>query len=341
MLYWKKQRRMLSTIKVNAEREGKQTVLKGSSCNAPYKVLHYGSRHFHKHLELIMLSATPGIMDEDEIDIEINVHEGAHLKFFTQSFGKLHPMEKGAIQRTKVQVKKEGIYKFTPHPVIPFANSKFKLYNEIHLDESATLIWGDIIASGRVHSGESFKFTRLHSVTKVYCNKKLVLLDNQLLEPGRQPFDSILFYEHYTHQATLIFVSPFAAELKAELDEILAVRYDEITFGFTQCAPNAVMIRAMGHEGGLLHDWLGAMGQLCWEFTMHKQGLDESESEQTPQQQAAEEIPVEKKQPKRSGTKPAKKEVTAKGAAKKAKAIPEALAQEEQEEVIAEAVIEK
>lgn len=328
---------MLSTIKVNAEREGKRTVLKGSSCNAPYKVLHYGSRHFHEHLELIMMSASPGIMDGDAIDIEVNVHEGAHLKLFTQSFGKLHPMEKGAIQRTNVQVKKDGIYKYTPFPVIPFANSRFKLYNEIYLAESATLIWGDIIASGRVHSGESFKFTRLHSVTKVYCNKKLVLLDNQLLEPGTQPFDSILFYEHYTHQATLLYVSPFAAELKVELDEILAVRYEEITFGFTQCAPNAVMIRAMGHEGGAMHDWLNAIGQLCWEFTLHKQGLDESEpEEQTPKRQAVEESPVEKKRPKR-----VKKEVTAKGAAKKAKAIPEAPAEEGLKEVLAEAVIEK
>ena len=324
-----------TTIRINAEREGKRTLLKESSCNEPYKVIHYGSRHLHEHLELIMMCSTPGILDGDEIDIEVNVHEGAQLKFFTQSFNKLHPMEKGAAQRTHVQVKKDGIYKYIPHPVIPFAKSDFKVYNDIHLDESATLIWGDIIGSGRVHSGESFQFTRLQSVTKVYRNKKLVLLDNQLLEPGRQPLDSILFYEgSYTHQATLIYVSPFATELKAELDEVLATQYEAFTFGFTQRGPNAVMIRAMGDQGALLYDWLSAIGQLCWQFTRHKQGLDEMEQEEA---LVAEPTPVEAelvatKQPKRSATKGVKKEVRANGKARKAAAT-----SEEPDEIQAEA----
>lgn len=261
---------MLSDIKINAEREGELTLLKDSHHNAPYKVIHYGSRHLHKHLELILMSASPGIMDEDEINIEVDVHEGAHLKLFTQSFGKLHPMVKGAVQNTVVNIKKDGVFKYIPHPVTPFSKSKFKTNNDIHLDESATLIWGDILASGRIHSGESFEFTSFHSVTRVFNKKKLVLLDNQLITPATQPVSSILFYEGYTHQATLIVVSPFAKELKSELDEILVGQYEQITFGFTECAPNAVMLRALGTDGVLLHDWLTTMGQLCWEFTMHK-----------------------------------------------------------------------
>jgi urease accessory protein len=334
-----------STIKINAEREGKLTLLKESSYNAPYKVIHYGSRYLHEHLELILMSSSPGIMDGDEIDISVNVHEGAHLKLFTQSFNKLHPMENGAVQRTHVQVKKDGIFRFIPHPITPFAKSNFKAVNELHLDESATLIWGDILASGRVHSGESFEFTRLHVVTKIYSNKKLVLLDNQLLEPGRQPLKSIVFYEGYTHQATLIYVSPFAAELKAELDEILVEKYEQIDFGFTRCAPNAVMLRAMGDEGAMLHNWLSAMGQLCWEFTRYKQGLEQSESEEelAAAPIAPEAEPVAIKQTKRSSTKRAKKEVTANGAARKAAATSETPPEEALEEILAEAkaVIEK
>jgi urease accessory protein len=259
-----------STIKINAEREGEDTLLKDSQHNAPYKLIHYGSRHLHKHLELILMSASPGIMDQDEINISVNLSEKAQVKLFTQSFGKLHPMEKGAVQNTVVHIKKDGIFKYIPHPVTPFANSIFKTTNDIHLDESATLIWGDILASGRIHSGESFDFTRFHSVTRIYNGKKLVLFDNQLITPQTQPVHSILFYEGYTHQATLIIVSPFAKELKAELDEILIGQYEQITFGFTECASNAVMLRAMGSDGVLLHDWLSTMGQLCWEFTLHK-----------------------------------------------------------------------
>jgi urease accessory protein len=259
-----------SKIIINAEQEGERTLLKESHHSAPYKVVHFGSRHLQKHLELILMSSSPGIMDEDEVSITVHVHEQARLKLFTQSFSKLHPMKKGAVQKTIVTIQEGGIFKYIPHPVTPFAGAIFKTSNEIEMRGSSTLIWGDIIASGRVHSGESFDFTSFHSITKVTCDKKLVLLDNQLLEPARQPVASILFYEGYTHQATLIYVAPFAGELKAELDEILVEQFEQIEFGFTQCAPNAVILRAMGKDGVVLHDWLSTMGQLCWEFTMHK-----------------------------------------------------------------------
>jgi urease accessory protein len=263
-------------------------LLKDSYHNAPYKVVHYGSRHLQKHLELILMSSSPGIMDEDEVTITVDVHEEAHLKLSTQSFSKLHPMKKGAVQQTNVTIKKGGVFKYVPHPVTPFAGSIFKTINEIQMAGNSTLIWGDIIASGRVHSGESFAFKSFRSITKVTCDKKLVLFDNQLLEPARQPMGSILFYEGYTHQATLVYVSPYAQELKAELDEILVEKYEHIDFGFTQCAPNAVMLRAMGKDGGVLHEWLSTMGQLCWEFTMHKNQPEPEDQESEEQQQLLE-----------------------------------------------------
>lgn len=259
-----------SRININAEKEGERTVLKNSFHNAPYKLVHYGSKLLNKHLELIIMNASPGVMDNDELIVQVDVHEGAELKLFTQSFNKLHPMLQGARQETAVTVKDGGVFHYVPHPLTPFKGSIFTTVNQIRIDKNASLIWGDIIASGRVHSGESFQFSRLHSLTKVFVDNKLVLFDNQLLEPDKQPVKSLLFYEGYTHQATLIYVSPYGEELKKELDEILIGQYKEITFGFTQCAPNAVMIRALGNEGAMLHDWLVVMGQLCWEFTLHK-----------------------------------------------------------------------
>lgn len=265
-----------SQISVSAEQEEERTVLKNSFHNAPYKVVHYGGKLLHRHLELIIMSASPGMMDGDELTIQVEVQKNAKLRLFTQSFNKLHPMIHGARQETSVNIKPGGVFQYIPHPVTPFKESIFKTVNQIHMSKEASLIWGDIIASGRVHSGESFQFSRLHSVTKVFVHNKLLLLDNQLLEPGKQPIESLLFYEGFTHQATLIYVSPYGDALKKELDEILIGQYKEISFGFTQCGPNAVMIRALGNDGNMLYDWLLTMGQLCWEFTLDQ--IQEAES---------------------------------------------------------------
>jgi len=277
---------MISAIKVNAENDGLKTVLKESYHSAPYKLTYYGSPTFHKHLEMIIMSASPGVMDGDVLNVNVHVKEGAQLKLFTQSFNKVHPMKSGASQHTKAIVDKNAIFQYIPHPITPFKDAIFLAKNEIHLDKDSILIWGDIICSGRVHMKESFEFTSLHSITKIFRDKKLVFVDNQFLSPPSQPIQELLFFEGYTHQATLLFAASFAKELKTELDEILTQEYSDITFGFTQAAEDVVLIRALGNNGELLYDFLLMLGQLCWEFSQFKLGeqdeLNEEHSEMEP-----------------------------------------------------------
>ncbi|EOZ91548.1 Urease accessory protein UreD [Indibacter alkaliphilus LW1] len=260
-----------SRMALEAFEENGRTHLGESYHNAPYKMVHYGDKKLHQHLEMIMMSASPGMMEGDELEIDIKVKANAHLRLYTQSFNKIHPMkEKGALQLTKVRMEEHSMLHFIPHPVTPYEGSIFKTVNELEIPKSACLIWGDIIASGRVTKGESFQFKSLHSVTKLKVDGSLVLYDNQLLQPSDIPIQSLLHYEGFTHQATLIYTSPFGDQLKEELDEILAGQYQEITFGFTSCGPNSVMLRALGNDGELLYEWMTAMGRLCWEYTLHK-----------------------------------------------------------------------
>lgn len=256
---------------LEAFEENGRTYLGESYHNAPYKMVHYGDKKLHQHLEMIMMSASPGMMEGDELEIDIKVKANAHLRLYTQSFNKIHPMkEKGALQLTKVRMEEQSMLHYIPHPVTPYEGSIFKTVNEIEIPKSACLIWGDIIASGRVTKGESFQFKSLHSVTKLKVDGKLLLYDNQLLQPASLPIQSLLHYEGFTHQATLFYTSPFGDQLKEELDEILVGQYQEITFGFTSCGPNTVMLRALGNDGEMLYEWMTAMGRMCWEYTLHR-----------------------------------------------------------------------
>ena len=261
---------MDSAIKINAEKENQKTVLKESYHSAPYKLTYYGSPTFHEHLEMIIMSASPGVMDEDKLTIDVHVKEEAELKLFTQYFNKVHPMKIGAVQETQIQLDKKALFHYIPHPITPFKESIFLAKNEIHMDKESVLIWGDIICSGRVHMKESFVFTQLHSLTKIYKDNKLIFIDNQFLSPSKQPIQKMLFFEGYTHQATLLFSSSFAKDLKIELDEILQQDYEDISYGFTQAADDVVIFRALGKNGELLYDFLLMLGQLCWEFSKHK-----------------------------------------------------------------------
>ena len=263
---------MDSIIKINVEREGLQSRLKESYHNAPYKLTHYGSPRAQEHLEMIIMSSSPGIMDKDSLLIDVHVKERAHMKLFTQSFNKLHPMKIGASQETNVRLDEDSVFNYVPHPVTPFKDSIFKTVNTIHVGKGATLIWGDIISAGRVHRGEVFSFKKLHSVTKIFKEGELLVTDNQCLLPQEQPVSDLLFFEGYTHQATLFYCGPFAKQMKAEMDEILMTEYEDISYGFTNCAKDTVLLRAVGTDGELLYSFLTMLAQMCWVFTQDQIG---------------------------------------------------------------------
>lgn len=279
---------MESVIQLQVGKEGRYSVLKESGHNAPYKLTHYGAPRLQEHLEMIIMSASPGIMDDDTLDIAIQMKPDTQLKLFTQSFNKLHPMKRGARQTTVAHIDDGAVFYYIPHPVTPFKDSIFKTDNSLYLTGDAVLIWADIIAAGRIHMKEAFVFNSLHSTTKIYRNNVLILMDNQFLSPAKQPIRNLLFFEGYTHQATFLFSAPFAKELKAELDEILTLEYSDITYGFTQAADDIVMLRALGHDGELLYDFMGMLGQLCWDFTQHMQ--EEMRLKQETDQPAAENL---------------------------------------------------
>ncbi|PRD56194.1 urease accessory protein UreD [Sphingobacterium gobiense] len=258
---------MDSIIKINVEREGHRSLLKESYHNAPYKLTHYGSPRAQDHLEMIIMSASPGILDKDSLVIDVHVKENAHLKLFTQSFNKLHPMKEGASQETNVRLDKDSVFNYVPHPVTPFKDSIFKTVNTIHVNDDATLIWGDIISAGRIHRNEVFAFQKLHSITRIYKDGKLLVTDNQCLLPREQPVSDMLFFEGYTHQATLFYCGPFAKLMKDEMDEILTMEYEDVSFGFTECANNTLLLRAVGTDGELLYSFLTMLAQMCWVFT--------------------------------------------------------------------------
>ncbi|MFD2742115.1 MULTISPECIES: urease accessory protein UreD [Sphingobacterium] len=262
---------MESRININVERDEKYSVLKESFHNAPYKLTHYGAPRAQAHLEMIIMSASPGIMDGDRLTINVDMKAGAHMKLHTQSFNKVHPAKTGSFQDTFVNLNENCILHYVPHPITPFKGSIFKAENKIEMEASSTLIWGDILAAGRIYMNEAFLFNKVHMRTTLFRDNKLIFTDNQCLKSAEQPVSDMLFFEGYTHQATFIYSSPYAAGMKQEMDEILAGEYEDISFGFTDAGEDTILLRALGDNGELLYNFLSMLGQMCWEYTQHRQ----------------------------------------------------------------------
>lgn len=268
-----------SRISFSTLRSDDKTSLDERYFDIPYKLTHYGKRDIHNYLELIIMCASPGIMDGDVLTLDVLCQENSETKLFTQSYNKIHQMPKkiGAKQHCIYTLEKNAMFQYIPHPTIPYANSVFTAENTIEVTGSSHLIWGDIISGGRIHSGERFLLESYHTMTKVKRDGKLIFFDNQLIFPKQQPLEEMLFFEGYTHQGTLLLISPFANDLKKELDEILLAQFEDSAYGFTFCADNAVLLRVMGNSGDAIYEWLQSIGEMAWSFfSFHRKKAEEN-----------------------------------------------------------------
>lgn len=192
----------MSGLYIRAENRGGRTVISDSRFTAPIKI----AKPFYRsgHTEIMMMTASAGILEGDRYDIEITAGENAALKFTGQSYTKIFKAEIcGASQRISISAEEGAKLLYMPCPVIPFGQSVFRSQTEIHLAENSRFAMCDIISCGRAAMNECFKFGSYRSRTAVYIGGKLKFLDNVRLVPEEAELSGIGFFENRTHMGMI------------------------------------------------------------------------------------------------------------------------------------------
>lgn len=241
---------MNSHLHIIAGYKNHKTYLKDSYCRQPFKLANVTEEKTCNLLRLMITSSSPGVLDNDNYTIEVDIEENAKLHLTTQGYQRIFTMSNGAGQCMNVHVHNNGSLCFLPHPNVPHEASNFSSVNNIYLSEKHNLLWGEIITCGRKLSREEFKFTRFHNVTNVFLNKKLVVKENVLLEPLKKDVHAIGQLEGYTHQSTLLFIND-GADMKKILEacQELLSGIEDITFGISMLPVNGLIFRILGQKG--------------------------------------------------------------------------------------------
>ena len=193
----------MSRLYICAENKGGRTVITDSFFSSPIKIAK--PFYYADHTEIMMMTASAGMLDGDIYEIEIVVKENASLKFTGQSFTKIFKAgEKGgASQRVKISVENGGRLLYLPQPVIPFAESVFDGRTEIFLGNEAAFVMQDIFSCGRTAMNEHFAFKSYRSRTSVHIDGRLAYLDNVKLLPNKADLSGIGFFEGHTHSGMM------------------------------------------------------------------------------------------------------------------------------------------
>ena len=233
-------------------RNGK-TTLKQSFCTHPFKLANITEDRRSAALHLMIRSSSPGVLDEDEYDIQLAIAAKGSVVLQTQSYQRLFLMKRGASQTMEVMLSEEASLQYLPHPIVPHAGSIFSSHNKIYLSNRCTLIWGEVLSCGRKENGELFQFTSYHAITEIFQEGKLVVKENLWLIPASGAVTGIGQLEGYSHQATLLYIKEDidCMDLVSCLVSLLQ-NDDTISFGVSQLPVNGIIVRLLGYKADQL-----------------------------------------------------------------------------------------
>ncbi len=163
------------------EKVRNRTVLRKAYAKAPLRLM---NPHNHGDAAWVYTSNYGGgILGGDRIHLSVRVRTAAKAALLTQSSTKVYRSSHGACQNLYSEIETAASLVVFPDPVVCYAQSSFSQNQEFHLQDKASLLFVDIISSGRQDFGERWLFKSLKNQIRVYREKKLIFLESLLLEP--------------------------------------------------------------------------------------------------------------------------------------------------------------
>lgn len=238
-----------SSVHIETCLQDERTILKKSFCDAPFKLANVTEDKRQKRLQLMLMSSSPGMLDEDEYNFQIRLGEGTATTLQTQSYQRIFQMKNGAVQNMNVKLEAGASLVYLPHPTVPHKGSRFTSRNKIYLTDDCSLLWGEVISCGRKLNDEIFQFDSYHGLTEIFLNQRLVVKENLFLEPSTMNLHGLGQMEGYTHSANLLYLNEAAAvdEIMQSIAEDLQ-KEKGLSFGISSLPVNGFVVRLLGHK---------------------------------------------------------------------------------------------
>jgi urease accessory protein len=260
---------MHSQLKLQLEPRRGQTIVKDAFVTAPLKLMALPQHHSSNALDLMHMSASPGLFHSDQQDIHITLAEHSRANIHTQAYQRVYARPSNgsdayAKQNTEIHLHPNSRLCYLPHPLVLHKNAALNIENRITLEPNCQLFWSEIISGGRTHSGESFEFDKLHSKTQIYWQNRCIARDIMHWQPAVRAINTPTQMAEFSHHATVWFAntgSDFTA--KKWVDLIHAHLEPKLeTFGVTQAHPNLIVLRMLHTHGDALYQYVKELSKL-------------------------------------------------------------------------------
>lgn len=224
-------------------------------------------------LNAMQMSSSPGLLSGDVLEIDISLAKLTALSLNTQAFTRVLAMNEGdsAEQITRIALAENSRLFYLPHPLVLHKDSVFKQQTQIEMDEQSELIYGEIVAIGRVLNDERFAFRQFSSHLKIYAlqndgKKRPLVSDCIQWLPSKMNLTALSQMENYSHQGSLIYLhlGKSSLEIKQQVQALQQQFMEEqgLLIGISQLNEYGLMVRILGCRAEQIQNLFEKIGKL-------------------------------------------------------------------------------
>jgi urease accessory protein len=209
----------------------------------------------------IVLHPPSGIAGGDELNIAIDVSDGAHALLTTPGAGKWYRSAGAqAAQRLQIKVGAGGAVEWLPQETIVFNGAQALIAAEVTLAVDARYIGWDVLCLGRRASGETFDRGTLRLANRITRDGRPLWIEEGLIDGGSPLLNSPLGLAGFSVCGTLLATGALPAELVAECRAIAASE-TAVSRGIS-ALPGLFVARYLGHSSEAAREWFTRLWQL-------------------------------------------------------------------------------
>ena len=218
-------------------------VISQQSFRAP---IHLSKSHLYQgYLVQSIVNPTAGFFDGDRLESNVHVAPGAKLVLSTPSASRVYRARSGktAASDQKFRVEENAFLEWIPEPFIPHAGARYAQRTEIALHPSASLLFFDWIAPGRVAMGETFAYKELRWELDLTLDEMLIARERYSLNPDDYSLEALKAKFPAAHYLSVYAAGKMAENWPAEaLDDLNS---DDVYLGHGPLKGGVHVIRAL------------------------------------------------------------------------------------------------
>ena len=218
-----------------------------------------------------------GVFGGDRLSLQIKLDPGAAAQITTTGSTRIYrPREKiaDALQVSEIHLGQGAFLEYLPDSVIPFRDARFEQRTDVHLQSGATLFWWEIIAPGRVASGELFAYASLRINTRICSQGRPIYVDRMSFRPQQVKLSSLARFGSFRYLTSFMICRSSEdantwITLEQMLREIAQQRsHASALWGATALTADGLLVRGLSQSGlHIMEDlfcfWTSAKKYLC------------------------------------------------------------------------------